>query len=154
MWLPLTDVYHISEDGQVKNVKTGQLRKLSNGSAYLQLNIEGKTHRVHKLVADRFLPSPTGKCVIDHINRNKHDNRACNLRWVSSSENCINQTRQKRISGNTGHHHITQDKQGFFVQIQKNYILYRKRFKTLPEAIEYRDNLLKEIDALPTPPQS
>ena len=36
-----------------------------------------------------ILPPEPGK-EIDHINRNKLDNRCCNLRCVTHSENCLN----------------------------------------------------------------
>ena len=57
-----------------------------------------KTHRVHKLVAKAFIPNPDKKPEIDHINANKMDNRADNLRWVTPKENSANIiTRKKQL---------------------------------------------------------
>lgn len=42
------------------------------------------------LVADAFIPKPENKLYIDHINTIRDDNRVCNLRWVTASENMHN----------------------------------------------------------------
>lgn len=51
---------------------------------------------VHRLVATTFVPNddPIHKTVIDHINNDSLDNRACNLGWVTREEN----TRRARKS--------------------------------------------------------
>ena len=68
-----------------------------NASGYLQVNvpIRNVTTLVHRLVAETFLSNPQGYTEIDHINRDKSDNRACNLRWCTHSENMRNSTMQK-----------------------------------------------------------
>lgn len=48
---------------------------------------EGKNRRVHRLVAETYLPNPLKKCCINHINGDKKDNRVENLEWVNSREN-------------------------------------------------------------------
>lgn len=71
-----------------------------NASGYLQVNVPVRnvTTLVHRLVAETFLSNPNGYTEIDHVNRNKSDNRADNLRWVTHSENMRNSTMQKRRS--------------------------------------------------------
>ena len=71
-----------------------------NASGYLQVNVPVRnvTTLVHRLVAEAFIDNPQGYTEIDHVNRNKSDNRADNLRWVTHSENMRNSTMQKRRS--------------------------------------------------------
>lgn len=48
--------------------------------------------QVSRLVAEAFLPNPEKKPEVDHINTDRHNNRADNLRWVTRRENQYNQT--------------------------------------------------------------
>jgi len=67
-----------------KNQKAG----CTNGGGYAQIQIEGKIFLAHRLIFlmhNGYLPK-----ILDHINRNKQDNRIENLRGASKKLNSIN----------------------------------------------------------------
>lgn len=53
---------------------------------------------IHRAVAELFIPNPEHKPCIDHINTDRHDNRAKNLRWVTYKENSNNPLTRKHNS--------------------------------------------------------
>lgn len=84
--------YAVSDMGNVKNMKTGRLLKpLNNGIGYLQVCLCNKGKRVwvyvHRLVGQAFVHNPFDYNEINHLNEQKHDNRAENLCWCSHQEN-------------------------------------------------------------------
>ena len=94
-------MYQVSDAGRVRSLDRinskgkrcrGSIRKLCcnrNGYKYVNLCKDGKSHNflVHRLVASAFVVNPEEKPTVNHINENKHDNRASNLEWMTLAEN-------------------------------------------------------------------
>lgn len=53
--------------------------------------------KTHRLVAEAFIPNPHNKPFVDHLNRDRQDNRVENLQWVTKSENMRNPLTQLYI---------------------------------------------------------
>ncbi len=53
---------------------------------YLRLIVEGKAKYIHRLVAETFVKNPEHLEIVHHIDGNKKNNRAENLRWISKIE--------------------------------------------------------------------
>ena len=91
--------YLIYPDGRVwtKNEKGKFMKSNINkktGYSYVILchNGKQKTYRIHRLVAEHYIPNLDNKPFVDHINRDRGDNRIENLRWATKSENERNRT--------------------------------------------------------------
>jgi len=88
-----------------------------------------RAHRVAWYVVHGYWPKE-----IDHINRDRADNRLCNLRECTRSENILNASVRK--DNTTGHKGVSPHTKGGY---QANYRgKYLGWFKTVDEAIEAR----------------
>ena len=79
--------YAITEEGQVWSYKSQMFLTpwLQNG--YEKVKLANKNYRVHRLVAETYLPNPDKLPEVHHINSIRTDNRVENLAWVSKEDN-------------------------------------------------------------------
>ena len=139
--------YLIYEDGRVFSKKSNKFMKEQThrlGYKYYYIYKDGKRKKfyTHRLVAIHYIPNPENLKEIDHLNRDKSDNRIENLRWINRSENCLN---KDIINTNTSGAKNIRKREGRWVYEKTiNGKKTHKSFKTLDEAIIYRDLKFQE----------
>ena len=130
-WKFINANYEVSDKGNIKSVNyrgTGKsaIRKQSiSKNGYMRVilsdNGKNKTYFVHRLVAAAFIPNPENKPCIDHIDGDRANNHADNLRWVTVKENQNNPiTKSKWIGKKAKPHHekaVEQIKNGIVVNV-------------------------------------
>lgn len=83
--------YIVSDTGRIRRVGSDKDHSVRDKNGYLTVDLykDGKrsTRRVHRLVAEEFIPNPDGKPEVNHKDGNKHNNISSNLEWNTKKEN-------------------------------------------------------------------
>jgi hypothetical protein len=94
----------------------------------------------------KWMTGSDPNCIIDHINGNKFDNRWCNLREATHSQNIMN---TRLLSRNTsGVRNVTFNKHSgkFDISIKaQNKIYYKRGFTTLEEATAHAVQIRQQL---------
>ena len=109
VWKDITDCkpYQVSTWGRVRNAETSDFlyqEKHDKGYMRVRLVVGGKRHhyKVHRLVAQAFVPNPEEKPQVNHKDGNNRNNSYTNLEWVTDEENKAHQYKLKAISEEEG----------------------------------------------------
>ena len=100
-WKQIEDYpnYFVSNTGLVRNKKGKILApiRMEDYLTYnLYLNNKSSKKLAHRLVALAFLSNPENKPCVDHIDRDKHNNKIENLRFATYLENSRNSDRFRK----------------------------------------------------------
>lgn len=82
-------------------VKPGDKAGTTDASGYIKITLNYKSHLAHRL-AWFYVHGKFPEAEIDHINRNRSDNRIANLRLAQRFQNSQNQGKKKNASGFPG----------------------------------------------------
>ena len=99
--------YLIYNDGRIWSKKSNIWMKQANdkdGYKKIKLMVKAKPYhmRIHRLVAEVYLPNPKLYDQVNHINGKRDDNSINNLEWCSKEENHLSINMTKSNFGTVG----------------------------------------------------
>ncbi len=153
--------YCVSTDGEVYSAKGEGLRKLkqypkTHGYLYVTLFRDGKRYypRVHRLVAEAFIPNPDNLPEVNHKDEDKTNNFASNLEWCTSHDNKVYGSRREKVARKVSDPNIprknnTSGRKGVYKTPRNTWKVYFNRkylgtFKTFEAAVAAREKAEKE----------
>lgn len=111
IWLPIKGyegLYEVSNLGNVRSLNYKRSGKIGNiiknidkkGYVFVTLYKNGKhkSHKVHRLVAEAFIPNWFNEPQINHKDENPKNNNVDNLEWCDCSYNINYGTRNYKVS--------------------------------------------------------
>ena len=139
--------YVIFQNSDILNVNSGKyLKPFIDKDGYKEIilykNGKQKKFKLHRLLALAYIPNPENKKEIDHINRDRSDNRLENLRWATNLENSQNKGMFK--NNTSGEKNISKNSIYWEFQKRINNIRIYKCFETKEEAIEFKKEFYKD----------
>ena len=116
-------LYQISDKGRVKSLKYGKERILRpgiDGSGYyfiiLYNDSVSKHFKLHRLVAQTFIPNLYNKPQVNHLDENKLNNSVNNLEWATAKENTNYGTRNEKAGYSLSRPILQYSKSGEFIK--------------------------------------
>lgn len=119
--------YEVSDEGDVRSIdmevvtkdgfrsfREGRMLKKTTGKNdywFVHLSYSGncRNRPIHRLVAETFVPNPDNLPIVDHIDGDKHNNKASNLRWVDAKTNKNNPATRTNGQRKRGEFHHTEE---------------------------------------------
>lgn len=163
--------YEVSNLGRVRSihgyggVPSGHIKATnvcSKGYSIIKLYRDNKCFNdlIHRCVAKAFIPNPTSKETVNHIDGNKQNNCVENLEWVTYSENHLHAFATglrkpsknwlgKKFGGTSKYHNVTFDptRNRWIASIKHNKKSYVKRFPVAKYAEQAEDMAALAVNA-------
>lgn len=124
-WKQIKDYpnYYINNFGQIINSQTKRILKPSDGSGYYFVHLFNefgdKQKRIHRLVAETFIPNPNNLPQVNHKDEDKTNNCVDNLEWITQQDNLnYGTTQQRRMETLTANDRKTKPQP--IIQLDKN----------------------------------
>jgi len=85
--------YEIGDSGIMRNINTKRVLKcfISNGYERVRITYKRKkvSFRIHRLVAEAFIPNPLNLPIVNHKDGNRRNNNHENLEWINEKDNIL-----------------------------------------------------------------
>jgi hypothetical protein len=142
IWKPIKEFenkYEISNLGRIRNIRTNHILKMTNqyGDYFSIILYDGeykKSTRIHRLVAEAFIPNPNNYKYVNHKDMNKQNNCVDNLEWCTQSYNTKHaiENGANTMSGfNRYNKNKAYKKYGYIYQYNKNMEFIDKHYSPL-----------------------
>jgi len=95
--------YFVSDMGRLLTLthrggkRPSVMKPAKDANGYYRTVLNGKTVKVHRIVAENWLSNPLGLPCVNHIDSNRENNRVENLEWCSVKYNAWYGTHRGRI---------------------------------------------------------
>lgn len=131
------DFYEVSNLGNIRNAKTHKVRSLNvsqTGYYFVSVSLgsreEKPTFKVHRAVAESFIPNPNDHPFINHIDGNKLNNHVDNLEWCTPEHNMLHAIEKElwRPAPKGYKNKLSKLSKEQTDYIKQNYIPYDKEF--------------------------
>ena len=143
------NAYKVSSFGDIYSNFSKKNRKIEAKKGYQKISLNHKaksrTFRVHVLVALAFLPNPDNLYVVHHIDHNKTNNKASNLKWTTDKGN-VGYAREFGAITDEGKKVIRYEKDGTTTTYKsiseaarQNYVDRNEIYKSIYKEVEIDD---------------
>ena len=102
--------YVVFTNGMIFNLHGNLLKPCTDHCGYQEVLLDKRMARVHRVVAETFIPNPNKLPCVNHIDGNKLNNHVSSLEWCRRSENTLHSFRnglQKTITNQYGTFEVT-----------------------------------------------
>lgn len=113
------DRHIVKKDGSKMFVKGRLIKYNQDKDTYFYINVKSginKKYKIHRLVAQIFIPNPERKPIVNHKDGNKQNNHVDNLEWTTIRENRQHDVQVLRGSPHLGVHKCGKGYQAVFTQ--------------------------------------
>ena len=95
--------YEINREGEIRNKHTKKHLSLNpNAVGYVAVCLhkdkKAYNRQLHVLIAQKYIPNPENKPIVNHIDENRANNNVNNLEWVDAKENANHGDRGEKIA--------------------------------------------------------
>lgn len=126
--------YYVTDTGKVINSNGHIMKSYVVNSGYEVIRLVNNHFSIHRLVAEYFCDGYKPYLVVDHINNDRLDNRASNLRWVTAKENYDDMVKRGRLDTESARQALKKRRNTAVYMLDKDTEKILAKFDSIREA--------------------